>query len=115
MRATNTDDERDRPTGTDSVLPDAGLTNPPNAVEYDVPAGSDPVVCPTCGRPFPDGDRLALHRGLVHDGELDDAERETVASARAAETRRLRLFRLRALIVLVVLYFGALIVYAVVV
>lgn len=89
-------------------------TSPPPVIAYDVPADVDAAVCGECGRPFPDADLLALHRGLDHAGSIEGADRETVERARAAESRRLRLFRLRALVGLVVLYFGLLMVYAVV-
>lgn len=99
----------------------------PSPAEYVVPSGAEAATCPVCERPFPDADILALHRGLDHDVERGDsgtdvaddvggdAERRTaIDEARAAESKRLRLFRLKALVVLVVLYFGLLMVYAVV-
>jgi len=99
--------------GVGSPLADAGVeTTPPT--RYAVPASADADTCADCGRPFPDPDLLALHRGLEHGGDLAAAERERVESARESEDRRLGLFRLRALVVLVVLYFGLLMVYALV-
>jgi len=49
-----------------------------------------------------------------HYDRLDDAEREAFDEAYLAENADLRSFRLRALAVLVLLYFGFLILYAVV-
>lgn len=82
--------------------------------EYDAPADATSETCPECGRPFPDAELLALHRGHAHGEVLSPADRETVEHAREAESRNLRLFRLKALVVLVVLYFGLLMIYAVV-
>lgn len=79
------------------------------------PAGNDgegPHVCAYCGRAFARTDWLALHRGLDHGDRLDAAEREAYERAREAEEERLRLFRLKALGVLVVLYFGFVMAYS---
>lgn len=70
--------------------------------------------CEHCGARFPTFRQYALHRGVRHPERLDDAERETFAAAREDERERLRLFRLRAVGVLVVAYFGFLMLYAVV-
>jgi hypothetical protein len=74
------------------------------------PDGS--VACVRCGRRFVRAELLALHRGLDHFESLDAAEREAFAAARKDEREALRLFRLKALFALVVLYFGLLLVYA---
>jgi hypothetical protein len=81
---------------------------------FDVPPGADPVRCSHCGRPFTREAYLALHRGLAHDSALSPAEREAFEEARAAEAAALGKFRLQALGVLVLLYFGLVMTYAVV-
>lgn len=75
---------------------------------------SDDASCEYCGRRFPREDLLALHRGLDHPGEITDEERAAFEDARAAEAESLRLFRLRVVLVLVVVYFGFVMVYALV-
>lgn len=79
----------------------------------DVPDDATPATCERCGRPFPDQQLLALHRGLEHESDLTDDERRAYASAYETEQADLRRFRLLALGALVVLYFGFLIVYAI--
>jgi hypothetical protein len=69
------------------------------------PASDDAAVCVYCGRRFVREDHLALHRGLDHADAITDAERDAFESARAEECEALRLFRLKAVFVLVVLYF----------
>ncbi|MFC7139025.1 C2H2-type zinc finger protein [Halosimplex aquaticum] len=81
---------------------------------YDVPPDRTPAECAYCGRPFESDGLLALHRGQVHPDAIDEAEREAYEEAHEAETGQLRRFRLKALAVLVVVYFGLLMVYAVV-
>lgn len=118
---------------TDSGGPDEPATGPPRDYpgrgpagsdaadergrprpSYDVPAGETAAECGYCGRPLPDEGLLALHRGLAHSGELTPDERSSFESAREAEGERLRLFRLKSLAALVVLYFGLLMTYALV-
>ena len=70
--------------------------------------------CDYCGHPFPTTDRLALHRGLEHPQELDAHEKDAFLSARADEEDKLRTLRLKALGALVLLYFGFLMIYAIV-
>jgi hypothetical protein len=77
-------------------------------------APADAPRCSYCGRPFPDEQLLALHRGLEHYDDLDESERDAYEDAYLAENAALRSFRLRALAALVVLYFGFLMLYAVV-
>ncbi|PSQ43030.1 DNA-binding protein [Halobacteriales archaeon SW_7_68_16] len=77
-----------------------------------VPADADPAVCERCGRPTEDDTALALHRGLRHD-DLDADERDAFRAAYAAEGEELRLFRLRTIAALVVVYFGFLFAYSV--
>lgn len=81
-------------------------------VDYERP--EDSPVCEYCGAPFATPDLLALHRGHEHGDQLDDAEREAFESAYESEQADIRLFRLKALGALVLLYFGFLMVYAVV-
>ena len=74
----------------------------------------DAVRCSHCGEAFPGARLRDLHRGLEHYDRLDDAERAAYEEAYLAENADLRSFRLRALAVLVLLYFGFLMLYAVV-
>lgn len=74
----------------------------------------DAPRCSYCGAAFPTERLRALHRGLEHHDSLDDAEREAFEEAYLDESEDLRSFRLRALAVLVALYFGFLMTYAVV-
>jgi hypothetical protein len=85
---------------------DAGL-------EYDRDAG-DAHVCSYCRRPFASDDLLALHRGQTHPDRLTDAEREAFEAAYEDEQGAIRRFRLKALGTLILLYFGFLMIYAVV-
>ena len=69
------------------------------------PTSDDDVVCAYCGRRFVREDHLALHRGLDHADAITDAERDAFETAEATEHEALRLFRLKAVLVLVILYF----------
>ncbi len=82
--------------------------------DFDVPADADPVRCPDCGRPFVREDLLVLHRGYDHPGALDDAETNAFEDAYESESDRLNVFRLKALLALILLYFVLLMTYAVV-
>jgi hypothetical protein len=82
---------------------------------YDVPAGESVVECDYCGRPFASDSLLALHHGHAHREALSEDERERFAETYEAETRALQRFRYKALAALVVLYFGVLMIYAVVI
>lgn len=73
-----------------------------------------PYTCAYCGRRFAEDDWLALHRGLDHPDAITPTEREEFQAAYESEEADLRFFRLQALAALVVLYFGFLVVYAVV-
>jgi hypothetical protein len=75
-------------------------------------AGDDALTCAHCGQSFERERPLALHRGLRHGDALSEGERTAFEDARASEERELRRFRLKALIALVVLYFGLLMAYA---
>jgi hypothetical protein len=81
---------------------------------YDVPADADTHDCSYCGRPFAREPWLALHRGLAHPNELDDAEVEAFREAHDGEAESLSTFRLQALGALVLIYFGLLMIYALV-
>jgi len=88
------DDATDSPTGGVSETADA--------------------TCAYCGERFPSERLRDLHRGLEHYRSLDDGERAAYEAAYESETEDLQSFRLRALAVLVALYFGFLMTYAVV-
>jgi hypothetical protein len=68
--------------------------------------------CPYCGRRFAREPWRDLHRGQEHGERLDAAEREAYEAAHDAEAEDIRMFRLKALAVLVLVYFGFLMVYA---
>ncbi|QCC46980.1 DNA-binding protein [Halobellus limi] len=102
------------------------MTDPHTAVTTDDSRGFDPGdrdepaaadapehVCEDCGRRFYTADLLVLHRGVTHPEALDDAERDAYREAYAAEERAIRSFRIRALGILVALYFGFLFLYVV--
>lgn len=81
-------------------------------IETDVPADDSPARCPFCGRPFADETLCTLHQGIAHYDVLDDERRATFAETYEAERESIRLFRLKALAVLVALYFCFLWTYA---
>ena len=54
-----------------------------------------------------------LHKGVEHTNQLDDSEQEAFESALTEEEDDLRTLRLKALAVLVLLYFGLLFLYAI--
>ncbi|HKL29707.1 MAG TPA: hypothetical protein VJ898_10630 [Natrialbaceae archaeon] len=83
-------------------------------LEFDVPLDASAVECPHCGRPFVDERQRDLHVGLEHGDAADDAERTAFGDAIEIEREDLRLFRLKALAVLVLLYFGLLFTYSIV-
>jgi hypothetical protein len=68
--------------------------------------------CPHCGRAFARAAYRDLHLGLEHDAELNDDQRAAYESARAEEEQALRLFRYKAIGLLVLVYFGFLMLYA---
>ena len=73
----------------------------------------DPIRCRYCGRRFAKRDLLALHRGFDHPADLGESEREAFETAYDAEEAELRLFRLKALLALMALYFLLLFAYSV--
>lgn len=83
-----------------------GISVPDDAT----PAGR----CRYCDRPFPTTDRLALHKGLAHADRLSGEEESAVAEARAAEETAVKELRLKAVMTLILVYFGLLFLYAIV-
>ena len=80
-----------------------------------IPGGETPAgACEYCGQPFPTSERLVLHKGLEHHQQLDDSEQEAFVSEFTDEEDDLRALRLRALAVLVLVYFGFLFIYAII-
>jgi hypothetical protein len=84
------------------------------AADLDYVDAPDAAVCEHCSAPFADEELLALHRGHEHTDALTDDQRETFEEAYTAEQAEIRRFRLKALGLLVLLYFVFLMVYAVV-
>jgi hypothetical protein len=76
------------------------------------PAGWEHHECPYCGSVYTRPQYLQLHLGQAHTGALDSDERAAADAAAEAERAALRLFRLKALAVLVAVYFGFLLLYA---
>ena len=70
-------------------------------------------VCDDCGRAFHTADLRVLHRGVRHPDALSEAERDAYREAYADEEAAIRSFRIRALGLLVVLYFGLLFLYVI--
>lgn len=81
--------------------------------ETAVPEGETPVVCPYCGFELADDTQRRLHMGLEHYAELPEEQREAFKQTYRREEDALNRFRIIALGGLVVLYFGFLVVYAV--
>ncbi|EMA32897.1 C2H2-type zinc finger protein [Haloarcula japonica] len=93
---------------------DTAATGTDDDAAYDVPADATAYTCSYCGRPFARESWLALHRGLAHPNELDDEEVDAFRAAHDEEEESLSTFRLQALGALVLIYFGFLMVYALV-
>ena len=70
-------------------------------------------VCDDCGRAFHTEDLRVLHRGVRHPEALSAAERDAYREVYADEEAAIRSFRIRALGILVVLYFGLLFLYVI--
>lgn len=100
---------------TPSVDGPTAATSPTGDLETDVRGDESPAHCPYCDRPFRRDRYERLHRGREHPDRLSDRERATVERLVRDEDAELRRFRLYALGVLVLLYFGLLIVAAFVV
>ena len=120
---TNTDTN----TGTGTTAqPDTG-SNTTTDLEFDASANiatdassheytnsdEQPFVCSRCARPFVHEEWLELHRGVVHEDDLTTEEREAFTDAYETEEDELRLFRLKALIVLIIIYFGFIMTYSI--
>ena len=88
--------------------------DPRVSVETSVPDGAAVHRCAYCDRPFATASYLALHRGLAHADQLSGTEREAFGAAYEDEQSELGRFRLVALGLLVLLYFGFLFTFAVV-
>lgn len=73
---------------------------------------TEPFDCPYCEGRFARERYRNLHLGQTHPDRLDADQREAYATAREEEVADLRLFRLKVLALLVLVYFGFLIVYA---
>jgi len=80
---------------------------------YSVSADDDPLVCQYCETPFAAEQYLALHWGQTHSDALTDEERTAYEDAAEDEREAIRLFRIKAIGLLVLLYFGLLMAYAV--
>jgi len=104
----------DGATPTDGT--DDGATAPSTGTEHvvtAVPADRTVHRCPYCDRPFATEDRVTLHVGLTHYDVCTDAEAEAFEDAYLAETGEIKRYRLKAAAVLILVYFGFLMVYAV--
>lgn len=71
-------------------------------------------ACPHCGRPFARERYRTLHLGLDHYETLTEPEREAFVEEYRAETDDIRRFRLKALAVLIAVYFAFLFLYLVI-
>lgn len=103
--ATTATDGTDGETTTPSTVTDH--------VETTVPEDRAVHRCPYCDRPFAVEDRVTLHVGLTHYDVCTDAEAEAFEEAYLAETDEIKRYRLKAAAVLILVYFGFLMVYAV--
>lgn len=85
-----------------------------DAVGIETHDGGGPPSCPHCGRSFTTARLRTLHLGETHPERLDDSQWDAVADARAAEAADLRRLRLKMAMLLVGLYFGFVVLYALV-
>lgn len=74
--------------------------------------GEERFDCPHCEAAFARERHRSLHLGQDHAATLTGEERDAYEAAEAAEREDLRMFRLKALAALVLVYFGFLILYA---
>ncbi|RDZ62072.1 DNA-binding protein [Haloferax sp. Atlit-12N] len=79
----------------------------------DTDATRDRHTCTACGEAYPTARLLVLHRGARHPDDLDAGEVEAYREAYYEEEDELKSFRIRALGVLVLLYFGFLMLFIV--
>ncbi|RLM83922.1 DNA-binding protein [Haloarcula sp. Atlit-7R] len=77
----------------------------------DTDATRDRHTCTACGEAYPTERLLVLHRGARHPDDLDAEEVEAYREAYYEEEDELKSFRIRALGILVLLYFGFLFLY----
>ncbi|MFC5365799.1 hypothetical protein [Salinirubrum litoreum] len=96
----------------DDTTPDRGSRPTAADDQTAVPPDETPETCDYCGRPFSDAESLTLHRGLAHYESLTEADQEAFVEAYRAEEPDLRRFRIVALGLLVLIYFGFLLLYA---
>jgi len=87
--------------------------DPDHVLRGDESAAGATYVCSDCGRAFHTEDLRVLHRGVRHPSALDAAEQQAYRAVYSEEERAIRSFRIRALGILVVLYFGLLFLYVV--
>ncbi|HMB49939.1 DUF7410 domain-containing protein [Natronoarchaeum rubrum] len=78
-----------------------------------VPEDASAQQCPYCDRAFHEERHRTLHKGLDHPDRIDDAEREAFQDAYRGETDEIKVFRMKVLGSLVVLYFFLLFAYMV--
>jgi hypothetical protein len=89
-------------------------TNNIDDTAFDVPDDAQAHRCPECGRPFVREELLALHRGYEHADTLDEEATAAFEDAYESESDQLTVFRLKALLALIALYFLLLMTYALV-
>jgi len=97
--------------------PNLRLVNYPSMSETwcEIPPDESPAgTCEYCGQPYPTQNRLILHKGVEHLQQLDADEQDAFTATYSDEEAELRTFRLKALGVLVLRYFGFLITYVIV-
>jgi hypothetical protein len=86
----------------------------PSGPNGDAPPTETTYDCNYCGRPFAREQYRTLHVGLDHHDECTEAEVEAFQDAYRDESEEIRLFRLKAIAALVLLYFGFLFTYSIV-
>jgi len=79
-----------------------------------VPDGATAYRCPYCDRPFRREEQRTLHIGLSHYDRMTEAEEAAFREVYSAEDETLGLYRLKLVGGLVLVYFGMLLLYAVV-
>lgn len=95
-----------------TTIADADGTTDGDRPETVVPDDATPLVCPYCGFELVEETQYRLHLGWEHYDRLPADDRERFADAYRAEEAALNRFRIVALGALVALYFGFLLVYA---
>ncbi|QLG51284.2 DUF7410 domain-containing protein [Natrinema halophilum] len=101
--------------GRSPSVDDSATSSGVSEAAFDGCSEEPPARCPYCDRPFRQDRYESLHRGLAHSERLTDRERATFERVRSEEYPAIRRVRLYALFVLVLLYFGLLILAAFVV